>query len=142
MSEAEIHRPQSISISNSQVSGQIGQAGENLIQSQIDQAQKQKVLTSDDAVIQLETIERLIQNSHLPDTQKILVVRHIEVAKDEAQRDRPEKNFAATSLQRAAAVLKSADDTVSAGHGLFSKVKPVIESLLPWLGVTKSFFGL
>ena len=142
MSEAEIYQPQSISISNSQVSGQVGQAGQDLVQSQTDQVPKQKVFTSDDVVIQLETIERLIQNSHLPKTQKILVVRHIEVAKDEARRESPEKTFAANSLKRAAAVLKRADETVSAGHGVFHKVKPVIESLLPWFGVAKSFFSL
>lgn len=138
MSEEKLYQPQSISISGSQVSGQIGQAGRDLFQHQV---KTEEMLTSTDVVAGLAQIEELVRSSNLSDSEKNKAIRHIETAKEEAQSKEPEKNFAATSLQRATEVLKSADETVSAGQGLFGKVKPVIESLLPWFGVAKSFFG-
>ncbi|MEO1349192.1 MAG: hypothetical protein AAFW84_10395 [Cyanobacteria bacterium J06635_15] len=138
MSEEKLYQPQSISISSSQVSGQIGQAGRDFFQNQV---KTKEMLTSTDVVSGLVQIEELIRSSNLSDSEKNKAIRHIETVKEEAQSKEPEKNFAATSLQRATEVLKSADETVSAGQGLFGKVKPVIENLLPWFGVAKSFFG-
>lgn len=139
MSGENLYQPQSISISGGQVSGQVGIGGRDVIQNQVN---TEKVLATVDVVTSLAQIEELVRSSNLPDTQKNTAIRYIETAKEEAQHEEPEKNFAATSLQRATAVLKSADETVSAGQGLFGKVKPIIEGLLPWFGVARSFFGL
>lgn len=139
MSGEKRYQPQSITINGSQVSGQIGQAGRDLIQNQVT---AEKVLAPVDVVAGLAQIEEVVRTSNLSDTQKSKAIRHIETAKEEAQSKEPQKDFAATSLQRATEVLKNADETVSAGQGLFSKVKPILESLLPWFGVAKSFFGL
>lgn len=139
MSGEKRYQPQSITINGSQVSGQIGQAGRDLIQNQVT---AEKVLAPVDVVAGLAQIEEVVRNSNLSDTQKSKAIRHIETAKEEAQSKEPQKDFAVASLQRATEVLKNADETVSAGQGLFSKVKPILESLLPWFGVAKSFFGL
>ncbi len=139
MSGEKPYQSQSISISGSQVSGQIGQAGRDLTQNQI---KTEGILTPTDVVAGLAQIEELIWSSNLSDSEKSKAIRHIETAKEEAESKEPQKNFAATSLQRATEVLKNADETVSAGQGLFGKVKPIIEGLLPWFGVAKSFFGL
>ena len=100
------------------------------------------MLTTIDVVARLAHIEELVRISNLSDTQRNSVARHIETAKEEAQRHEPQKNFVAISLQRATEVIKSADETVSSGQSIFGKIKPIIESLLPWLGVAKSFFGI
>jgi hypothetical protein len=132
-------QPQSISISGSQVSGQIGTGGRDVIQYQMS---AQEMSASVDVVAGLAQIEELIRSSDLSETQKNKVIRHIETAKEETQSREPQKDFAATSLKKATEVLKDADATVSAGQNLFSKVKPILETLLPWFGVAKSFFGL
>jgi hypothetical protein len=139
MSREKPYQSQSISISGSEVSGQIGQAGRDLTQNQI---KTEEILTPTNIVAGLAQIEELIRSSNLSDSEKSRAIRHIETAKEEAQSKEPQKNFAATSLQRATEVLKNADETVSAGQGLLGKVKPIIEGLLPWFGVAKSFFGL
>jgi beta-glucosidase-like glycosyl hydrolase len=140
MSTEKHDQTQSISISGSQVSGQIGQAGGNLTQNQV--TAREVLLSTDDIVSGLVRIEKLIQSSNLSEEQKNQASRHIETTKEEVQREKSHKEFAATSLQRATEVLKNADATVSAGQSLFSKVKPILESLLPWFGVAKSFLGL
>jgi predicted ribonuclease toxin of YeeF-YezG toxin-antitoxin module len=139
MSGEKQYQPQSISISSSQVSGQIGMGGRDVIQSQMT---AEEMSASVDVVAGLAQIEELIRSSDLSETQKNKVIRHIETTKEEAQSKEPQKDFAAANLKRATEVLKDADATVSAGQSLFSKVKPILESLLPWFGVAKSFFGL
>lgn len=138
-SDEKLYQSQSISINNSQVPGRIDQVGQDLIENH---ATAKELLTAVDVVTRLTQIEELIKSSSLSDIQKNAAIRYIETAKEEAQRKEPEKNFAATNLKRATEVLKSAGETVSAGHGLFDKVKPIIENLLPWFGLAKSFFGL
>jgi hypothetical protein len=138
-SEEKPYQSQSISITNSQVPGRIDQVGRDLIENN---ATAKELLTTVDVVTRLTQLEGLIRSSSLSDTQKIAAIRYLETAKEEAQRKEPEKNFAATNLKRATEILKSADEIVSAGQGLFDKVKPIIESLLPWFGLAKSFFGL
>ena len=59
----------------------------------------------------------------------------------EEQEEKPDKDFAAKSLQRATKVLKEAGETVDAGTSLWSKVQPIINRLSPWLGVAASFFA-
>ena len=56
------------------------------------------------------------------------------------QEEEPDKEFAAKNLQRATKVLKEAGETVEAGTSLWQKVKPILETVSPWLGVAVSFF--
>ena len=86
-------------------------------------------------------LEELFNSSDLPKKYKEKAIRHLENAKEVAQEDKPDKDFAAKSLQRATKVLKEAGATVDAGTSLWSKVQPIISRLLPWLGVAASFFA-
>jgi hypothetical protein len=135
---------QSISISGSQLSDvQIGgQAGRDLMvnqSQQIGEGATDKPLTPDDIAGLLDQLKDLLQASSLPEPDKAKAVRGIETAKDEVKADEPDKEFAAKSLQRATKVLKDAGETVEAGTSLWEKVKPILETLTPWLGVAAGF---
>lgn len=135
---------QNISISGGQLSNvQIGgQAGRdlNVTQSQqIGEGFADKPLTPAEVATLLDQIKELLQGSNLPAAEKEKAIRSVETAKDEVQADEPDKAFAAKSLQRATKVLKEADETVEAGTHLWQKVKPILETVGPWLGVAASF---
>lgn len=142
MSEPNFSQSQSVSISNSQVSGQIGMARQNLSQTQVNQMIASEALTSEDAIRLMVQIEEIVQVSSLPEAQKQKAMHYLGSAKEEAQQPEPDKDFAAKSLKRATEVIKNANEALSAGQGVFEKVKPVVEKLLPWFGVVKGFFGL
>lgn len=135
----------SISISGGQLSNvQIGgQAGRDLhvSQSQIgNETVMGEALSSSDVVALLDQIKDILQKSDLSAVDKEKVVRSLEGTKDEVQSDDPDKLFAAKTLQRATNVLKDAGETVEAGTSLWDKIKPIMESVSPWLGVTARFF--
>lgn len=129
MSKEKLHPSQSISINDGHVSGQVGQAGGDVNQSQ---TPAKETLASVEVVTKLLEIKKLIQNSNLPNEHKNAIVSHVEVVKEEAEREKPEKSLAATSLKRATEILQTADKTVNAGQGLFNKIQPIIKNLLPW----------
>lgn len=135
---------QSMNISGGQFSGvQIGQAGRNLTQIQHNhQGEAEKQLTSVDVVKLLTKLEELLQQSALPEAQKQKATKHLEIAKEEAKEEEPDKEYTAKSLQKATKLLKDAGETVDAGQGLWKKAKPIVTNLLPWLGVTADFFNL
>ncbi len=128
-------------LSNVQIGGQ---AGRDLVANQNQQLQSEgteKALTQADVVELIAQLELLLRTSGLPEAQAEKAVKHLEAAKEEAQAEEPDKDFAAKSLQRATKVLKDAGETVDAGTGLWQKVQPILSSLLPWLGVAASFFS-
>ena len=128
-------------LSNVQVGGQAGRdLNANQVQD-ISQGELEKSLTSADVVKLIVQLEELFNSSDLPKKYKEKAIRHLENAKEVAQEDKPDKDFAAKSLQRATKVLKEAGATVDAGTSLWSKVQPIISRLLPWLGVAASFFA-
>lgn len=136
---------QSFSISGGQVShAQIGgQAGRDLSATQnqqINQNESQKPLTQTDVVELIAQLEEPFRSSGLPEAQTAKAIKHLEAAKEEVQEENPDKEFAAKSLQRATKVLKEAGETVQAGTSLWQKVKPILETVSPWLGVATSFF--
>jgi len=88
----------------------------------------------------LDQLKALLQSTNLPQSDKERAVRSVETAKDEVQSEKPDKEFAAKSLRNATRVLKEARETVEAGTGLWQKVKPILETVGPWLGITTSFF--
>ncbi len=137
---------QSFSISGGQLSDvQIGGiAGDNMNvtqNQQIGTSEFSKPLTQADVVELIAQLEELFRSSDLPKVQTAKALKHLEVAKEEAQEKEPDKDFAAKSLQRATKVLKEAGETVEAGTGLWKKVQTIITKLLPWLGVAADFFA-
>lgn len=134
---------QNFSISNVQMSNArlAGQAGRDLQANQSQQNIRDsdsEMLTSLDIVNLLNQLREVLQLSDLPNDEKEKVMRNLETAKDEVQAEEPDKVFAAKSLQRATKVLKETSSTVEAGTSLWQKVKPIIESIRPWLGVAAS----
>ena len=137
---------QSFSISGGQLSDvQIGGiAGDNMNvtqNQQIGTSEFSKPLTQADVVELIAQLEELFRSSDLPKVQTAKALKHLEVAKEEAQEKKADKDFAAKSLQRATKVLKEAGETVEAGTGLWKKVQSIITKLLPWLGVAADFFA-
>lgn len=135
---------QSISISGSQLSDvQIGgQAGRDLTANQSQQKVEgvaEKPLTSDDVANLLDQLKDLLQTSNLSEDEKAKAIRSIETAQDEVKANEPDKEFATKNLQRATKVLKEAGEAVEAGTSLWEKVKPILETVSPWLGVTATF---
>lgn len=137
---------QSFTISGGQLSNvQIGGiAGRDITinqSQQIGESTAEKSLTPADVVALLDQLKAVLQAADLPDNDKTKAIRGVETAKDEVQADEPDKEFAAKSLQRATKVLKDAGETVEAGTSLWEKVKPILETVSPWLNVAAGFFG-
>jgi hypothetical protein len=88
----------------------------------------------------LSELESILHASNLPEDKKIKALNHISTAKEETQAKEPNKVFAAESLKRATTVLKEAGATVEAGTSLWDKVKPILETVSPWLKVASVFF--
>lgn len=135
---------QSFSISGGQLSDvQIGGiAGQdmNVTQNQqIGTSESSKSLTQTDVVELIIELEELFRSASLPEAQTAKAIKHLEAAKEEAQEDKPDKEFAAKNLQRATKVLKEAGETVDAGTSLWQKMKPILETISLWLGVATSF---
>ncbi len=128
-------------LSNVQVGGQGGR-DLNVNQTQsISQGELEESLTPANVVELIAQLEELFESSDLPKEYKEKAIRHLESTKEVVQEDKPDKDFAAKSLQRATKVLKEAGATVDAGTSLWSKIQPILSRLLPWLGVAGSFFA-
>jgi hypothetical protein len=127
---------QSFTISGSQFSGaQIGQAGGNLTQAQQNtQSTAEKQLTPTQVVELIAQIESLFLNSNLSDISKKQALKHLDYAKDAVQEEQPDKNIAAKSLQKAAQVMKKANE-MGVGEGLWQELEPIVKQLAPWLGI-------
>lgn len=134
---------QVLSIQGASVSGQIAQAGGNVTQTQhLHQGNSERQPTVPEVVELIAQMERLIKTAALPDDQKNKATTHLAAAQEAAQETEPDKDYAAKSLQKAIKILKDANESVEAGQGLWNKVTPILQQLLPWLGVTAHFFGL
>lgn len=127
-------------VSHVQIGGQAGRDQSVTQTQQIGQRESEKPLTQADVVKLISQLEELFRSSGLPDTQTAKAIKHLEAAKEEAQQEEPDKEFAAKNLQRATKVLKDAGETVEAGTSLWKKVQPIMTQLSPWLGVAASFF--
>ncbi len=135
---------QSFSISGSQLSDvQIGGiAGQDMNVTQTQQigtSESSKPLTQADVVELIIQLEELFRNSSLSEAERGKAIKHLQTAKEEVQEEKPDKEFAVKNLQRATKVLKEAGETVEAGSSLWQKVKPILETISPWLGVAASF---
>lgn len=134
-------KSQSITFNNGSVTGQVGIAGETMIQNMVQSPVSQSTSTTADIVIGLSKIEQIIKSSALPIVDKDAALRHLETTKEEVNREKPNKGFAAESLQRVTEVLRNAKDSANSIQELVGRVKPIIEGLAPWFNVAKSFFG-
>ncbi|MDJ0635948.1 MAG: hypothetical protein QNJ34_22370 [Xenococcaceae cyanobacterium MO_188.B29] len=125
---------QSLVVSGSN-SGQIGQAGGDLNQSQYNtQGGLDRQLSIAEVVELIEKIELLFSSSDLADKQKKQALKHIDYAKDAVQEEEPDKKTAAISLQKATKVLKEANETLGAGKSLWQKLESIVKPLAIWLG--------
>jgi len=135
--------PQSFNANEIQLSNvQIGIAGKNLSQNQhIVKRELEKQLSTTEVLEIVMQVEILLRSSNLAEKQKQKILKHLDSVKEEAKDEEPDKDFAAKSLQRATKVLKSASETVDAGSGLWERIQAIVTKLIPWLGVSKNFFG-
>ena len=127
-------------LSNLQIGGQAGRDLDVNQTQNIRQGGSEDSLTPMNVVELIAQLEDIFKSSDLPGKYKEKAIKHLESAKEEAQEENPDKEFAAKSLQRATKVLKEAGNTVDAGTNLWGKVQPIISRLSPWLGVAASFF--
>ncbi|ABW32835.1 hypothetical protein [Acaryochloris marina] len=142
---SEENLPQSINISggqnsNVQIGGIAGQDQTVNQTQQIGTDGMEAQLTKADVVGLITQLEDLLQGAELPKSGASKALRHLETAKEEVQAKKPDKDYAAKSLKKATTVLKEAGETVAAGSSLWSKVKPIVEKITPWLGVATGFF--
>lgn len=93
-----------------------------------------------DILALFDELEGFLKTSNLPEDKKTKALQYIGTAKEESQAVEPDKEFAAKNLKRATTVLKEAGATVQAGTSLWDKVKPILETLSPWLKVATGFF--
>jgi hypothetical protein len=134
---------QSLIISGATISGQVGQAGGDLTQTQYQyQGEEAKPLTPQTVVQLIAEIEALLRASALPEGQKDKVLNQLKAAKEEVCDEEPDKPYVARKLRKVTTILQETDAAVGAGKSLWEKVAPIINQLLPWLGVTSHFFGL
>ncbi|MEM1002699.1 MAG: hypothetical protein AAGH46_08620 [Bacteroidota bacterium] len=120
---------------------QLGQAGRDLLQNlSIHQDAKSKQLTREDVINLLADLEVILKTATLPSNEKEKALSYLTVAKTATQEEQPDKRFTADSLKKVSKVLKDTNETIEAGQNVWEKVQPVIDKLLPWLGVTMSFF--
>jgi hypothetical protein len=128
---------------NGDFSGQAGQAGRDLTQTQ-DQNPGEAInrLSTTEVVELITKIEGLLRCSDLPEDQKGNVASYLTVVKAEANGQEPNKKLAAENLKRATEFLKETNNAVDAGQSLWTKVAPLLGQLSPWLGVASNFFGI
>ena len=133
---------QSINIVGGSLSGtQFGQSGRDLEQNlSIHQDSKSKQLTQEDVIHLLTSLEVMLRAANLPLNEKEKALNYLTVAQTATQETQPDKRFTADSLKKVAQVLKDANETIGAGQNVWEKVQPILGKLLPWLGVTMSFF--
>lgn len=128
---------QSISISGSTLSNApVAQACGNVNQSQqVGTNNSSEQLQLSDVVALLDQLKELLNNSSLSEEQKDKAMRGVEAAKDEATEEEPDKSYAGKGLERAAKVLKTANEALGEGTNLWEKAEPIFKKLLPYFGI-------
>ncbi|NJO29656.1 MAG: pentapeptide repeat-containing protein [Richelia sp. SL_2_1] len=102
-----------------------------------------KELTQADVIQMLVRIEQLVNSTpELPSADKEKSLRYLGAAKEETQAAEPDKQLAAGNLKRMAQTIETASKTVESGKTLWGNIQPVLQELLPYFGVAKTFFGL
>ncbi|MGF1676415.1 MAG: pentapeptide repeat-containing protein, partial [Rivularia sp. (in: cyanobacteria)] len=103
----------------------------------------EKQLTQADVIQMLARIEQLVNSTpELPEADKEKSLRYLGAAKEETQASEPDKQLAAGNLKRMAQTIETASKTVESSKTLWGNIQPVLQELLPYFGVAKTFFGL
>ncbi|NEN98975.1 MAG: hypothetical protein F6K50_26825 [Moorea sp. SIO3I7] len=112
-------------------------------QEQSGKSEPSQPLTQANVVELITQLEELFRSSYLPEAETSQAIKYLEAAKEEAQGEEPDKDFAAKNLQKACTALKGlkeAGETVEAGKNLWETVELIITKLLPWLGKAASSY--
>ncbi|MEM7771035.1 MAG: hypothetical protein AAF327_11060 [Cyanobacteria bacterium P01_A01_bin.37] len=137
---------QSFTISNSTLSDNVqmgNTAGGDIIQSSGDVLNAGRDInqgaiakpTSAEVMELFHELEALVTSSSLAAGEQAKALKYLDAAKEEAQADEPEKEFALKGFQKATQVLKEAGDTVEATSTLWKQVEAIASKLAPWFGV-------
>jgi len=128
---------QSFSISGSTFSGGVqtnGAAGGDVTR-QANQGTFDTPPSQQEAIALLVQLEDLLQQSSLPPTDKQKAIQYLDSAREEAQEDEPDKDYALKSFQKATKVIQSAGQTIEATSLLWDNVEGIAQKLAPWFGV-------
>jgi len=140
-SEEKQPSSQSMNISGSQLSGvTFGQAGRDMIVTHGADSGKQDI-QSEDVLSILNELKAILNAADIPLAEKQMSVMSVELAQKEAQKEEPNKSFIAELLKRATQVSNDATDAIDAGSSFWEKAKPIIEKLVPYLGIGLTFFA-
>lgn len=127
---------QSFSISGGSFSNvQIGGIAGGDINQQASQGNTNPVPSNQEAVDLLAQLEALLQQSGLPEADKQKALQYMESAREEAQGDEPDKDYALKSFQKATKVIQAAGETAEATTSLWESVASIAQQLAPWFGV-------
>jgi len=135
---------QSQNFNNAIISGaQIGQSNGNLYQNNINQgAVDDRQLNPRVIANLIENLRLIINNSELSDNMIGKCDRHLQTFQDEVLEKKPNKDYAAQTLQRVLSAIKDTEKVTTASLGLIDKMQPVITRIVPWLGEAKKFLRL
>ena len=129
---------QSQSISGTQITGsqvQQAQAGQTLNQSQAGNlATSQQGLSGAEVLKLLEELEAIVKTTDLPDSTKSKSLNCLQVAKDEVEEEKANKDLIASNLKRVSETLDTVNKTTDAGKSLWQKGQEVFKAIAPWLG--------
>lgn len=131
----------SMNLSGNQLSGvTVGQAGRDLVVTHGADSNKQD-LQPKDVVSILNELKTLLNTTNLSPAEKQTSMISVELAQQEVEKESPNKSFVAELLKRAIQFSNNATDAIDAGNGFWEKAKPIIEKLLPYLGIGLKFFA-
>ncbi len=132
---------QVLTIQGGILSGQVVQASGNVTQSQYSQLNGKQEIMASEVLELINQIQLLLETSTLPDKQKQKAIIHLQVARESVDEQNPDKNYAAESLRKAIAILKSENQDLEVSQRLWSQVVPILQQLLPWLEVDSDVLG-
>lgn len=134
---------QSQSFNNSNFSNvQIGQ-GEHIHQVQtISEAGSGKSFNPEEIIKLIEKMQHILQGLELANDIKSKCSRHLQTVKDEVHEEKPDKEYAARTLQKFNHILKETGNTLGSGMKFMDKLQPVMTGITPWLGEAQKFLVL
>lgn len=121
---------------------QVGQAGEDLSQTQSGQmATQQQGLTGTEVLALLDQLRGAIDGAAITPEQKQKLFSYLQSARQEATEPEPDKELIGQNLKRVGETMKTLKDTTEAGKSLWQTGKEVLKAIAPWVGVATAFFG-
>ncbi|NJN38983.1 MAG: hypothetical protein HC790_10090 [Acaryochloridaceae cyanobacterium CSU_3_4] len=91
-------------LTNVQIGGVAGQDLTANLQQQVDQGQTEQPLMPNEVVALINELAVVLRQANLPAAETDKALKHLDVAREEAEAPEPDKEFAAKSLQRATTV--------------------------------------